>query len=170
MATHSSILAWRIPWTEEPGGLQSTGSQRVDMTEQLHFHFTFKHVINVTNSYFYQSKSRRLSTCIRWQEKWHSKVKEYLQKPAEREYDTVKPFFFILFFEIFMGIQLIYNVLLVLGIQQSESVIHISTLLQVIFPYRLCHSDEQSCLCYTVGPYQLSVLYIVVCICQKQSF
>ena len=29
MAIHSSILAWRIPWTEEPGGLQSTGSQRV---------------------------------------------------------------------------------------------------------------------------------------------
>ena len=29
MATHSSILAWKIPWTEEPGGLQSTGSQRV---------------------------------------------------------------------------------------------------------------------------------------------
>ena len=29
MATHSSILAWRIPWTEEPGELQSTGSQRV---------------------------------------------------------------------------------------------------------------------------------------------
>ena len=29
MATHSSILTWRIPWTEEPGGQQSTGSQRV---------------------------------------------------------------------------------------------------------------------------------------------
>ena len=29
MATHSSILAWRIPWTEKPGGLQSIGSQRV---------------------------------------------------------------------------------------------------------------------------------------------
>ena len=29
MSTHSSILVWRIPWTEEPGGLQSTGSQRV---------------------------------------------------------------------------------------------------------------------------------------------
>ena len=39
MATHSSILAWRIPWTEEPGGLQSMGSQRVDRTERLHFHF-----------------------------------------------------------------------------------------------------------------------------------
>ena len=29
MATHSSILAWRMPWTEEPGGLHSRGSQRV---------------------------------------------------------------------------------------------------------------------------------------------
>ena len=29
MATHSNILAWEIPWTEEPGGLQSTGLQRV---------------------------------------------------------------------------------------------------------------------------------------------
>ena len=29
MATHSNILAWRIPWTEEPSGLQSMGSQRV---------------------------------------------------------------------------------------------------------------------------------------------
>ena len=33
MATHSSVLAWRIPWTEEPGGLQSMGSQRVNTTE-----------------------------------------------------------------------------------------------------------------------------------------
>ena len=35
MATHSSILAWRIPRTEEPGGLQSMGSQELDTTEQL---------------------------------------------------------------------------------------------------------------------------------------
>ena len=34
---HPSALAWKIPWTEEPGRLQSMGSQRVDMTEQLHF-------------------------------------------------------------------------------------------------------------------------------------
>ena len=32
MAIHSSILAWKIPWTEEPGGLQSTGSQESDTT------------------------------------------------------------------------------------------------------------------------------------------
>ena len=32
MATHSSIVAWEIPWTEEPGGLQSLGSQELDTT------------------------------------------------------------------------------------------------------------------------------------------
>ena len=32
MATHSSILAWRIPWAEEPGRLQSMGSQELDTT------------------------------------------------------------------------------------------------------------------------------------------
>ena len=34
MATHSSVLAWRIPWTEEPGGLQSMGPQRAGHTTQ----------------------------------------------------------------------------------------------------------------------------------------
>ena len=40
MATHSSILAWRIPWTEEPGGLQSIGSQRVghNYSDLTHMH------------------------------------------------------------------------------------------------------------------------------------
>ena len=38
MATHSSILAWRIPWTEEPDGLYSPrGRKELDTTEQLHF-------------------------------------------------------------------------------------------------------------------------------------
>ena len=36
MATHSSILAWKIPWTVEPGELQSMGLQKSDMTERLH--------------------------------------------------------------------------------------------------------------------------------------
>ena len=35
MATHSSILTWRIPWTEEPGRLQSTGHKESEMTERL---------------------------------------------------------------------------------------------------------------------------------------
>ena len=38
METHASILAWEIPWTEEPGRLQSMGSQELDTTLQLHHH------------------------------------------------------------------------------------------------------------------------------------
>ena len=38
MATHSSILAWRIPWTEESGGLQPIGLQESDTTKQLDTH------------------------------------------------------------------------------------------------------------------------------------
>ena len=39
MAPHSSTLAWKIPWMEEPGRLQSMGSLRVGTTERLNFHF-----------------------------------------------------------------------------------------------------------------------------------
>ena len=39
MAIHSSTLAWKIPWMEEPDRLQSMGSQRGGHTERLHFHF-----------------------------------------------------------------------------------------------------------------------------------
>ena len=45
MATHSSILAWRIPWTEEPGRLQPMGSQELDTTQQLNYYY-----------YYYDSK------------------------------------------------------------------------------------------------------------------
>ena len=41
MATHSSILSGGIPWTEEPGRLQSTGSQESDMTERLTLSLSF---------------------------------------------------------------------------------------------------------------------------------
>ena len=44
MAPHSSTLAWKIPWMEEPGRLQSMGSLESDTTELLHFHFHF-HVL-----------------------------------------------------------------------------------------------------------------------------
>ena len=39
MATHSSILAWEIPWTEKPARLQSMGHKESDTTEQLYFDF-----------------------------------------------------------------------------------------------------------------------------------
>ena len=40
MAPHSSTLAWKIPWAEEPGRLQSMGSLESDTIERLHFHFS----------------------------------------------------------------------------------------------------------------------------------
>ena len=40
MASHSSTLAWKIPWMEEPGRWQSMGSLESDTTERLHFHFS----------------------------------------------------------------------------------------------------------------------------------
>ena len=43
MATHSGTLAWRSPWMEESGRLQSMGLQMSDTTEQLHFHFLHFH-------------------------------------------------------------------------------------------------------------------------------
>ena len=62
-----------------------------------------------------------------------------------------------------IAVQLIYSVVLVSGVQQTESVIHIhiSTLFQILFPYRSLQSTEQSFLCHIVSSYQLSILYIV---------
>ena len=55
MAIHSSILAWRIPWTEEPGGLQPMGSQEPNMTERLssaqHSRFMFNLVRNFQTNF-----------------------------------------------------------------------------------------------------------------------
>ena len=51
MAAHSSILAWRIPWTENPGGLQSMGHKELDTTEWLtHVEPT---ILQVLNSYMW---------------------------------------------------------------------------------------------------------------------
>ena len=51
MATHCSILVWKIPWTEEPGGLQSKGLHRVrcDWAQRTHTH-THTHITNVDSS------------------------------------------------------------------------------------------------------------------------
>jgi len=44
MAPHSSTLAWKIPWMEEPGRLQSMGSLESDTTERFHFHFSLSFI------------------------------------------------------------------------------------------------------------------------------
>ena len=57
MATHSSILAWKISWTEEPGGVQSTGSQKEsDMTE---------HSTHTREDTLYHDCSVQLLSCVR---------------------------------------------------------------------------------------------------------
>ena len=45
MAPHSSTLAWKIPWTEEPRRLQFMGSLESDKTERLHFHFSVSCIV-----------------------------------------------------------------------------------------------------------------------------
>ena len=45
MVAHSRILAWRIPWTEETGGLESIGSQKVNTTEQLTLSLSEKYTL-----------------------------------------------------------------------------------------------------------------------------
>ena len=59
MATHSSILAWRIPWTEEPGGLQSMGSQRVGHSwatfSLRNYHLSIHNTISALTAIYWMS-------------------------------------------------------------------------------------------------------------------
>ena len=50
MAPHSSTLAWKIPWTEEPGSLQSMGSQKVGHDQATSLHFTLLSAVRVGSS------------------------------------------------------------------------------------------------------------------------
>ena len=63
MATHSSILAWRIPWTEEPGRLQSMGSQRVGHDWATSLSFTFNSYVTGHTQYYRIHISLNLSQC-----------------------------------------------------------------------------------------------------------
>ena len=61
MASHSTILAWEMPWTEKPGGLQSKGSQRSqDMTWQLN---NSKHPLNERSYHLPHTKSQLYTAC-----------------------------------------------------------------------------------------------------------
>ena len=81
MATHSSILAWEIPWTEEPGGLQSMGSQKTDATQQLkkQMKSTFALLLNFWN---YQEPQLFYTILLKWNKVKSSKkhVFEVLKK------------------------------------------------------------------------------------------
>ena len=63
MAIHSSILAWKIPWTEEPGVLQSTGSQELDTTWRLNHQHHRSHGFQTTNVHFVVRISLGIPRC-----------------------------------------------------------------------------------------------------------
>ena len=67
-ATHSSILDWKSPWAEEPGGLQSMGSQESDRTQQLHHHHhhdAFQELISKTNSNNTEYEIKRVKVYVK---------------------------------------------------------------------------------------------------------
>ena len=68
----------------------------------------------------------------------------------------------------FISVWLTCKVMLVSGVQQSKSVVHIPVPFHILFLHRLFHSIEYISLCYRVGRCYLSVLYIVVCRHQPQ--
>ena len=64
MATHSSVLAWRTPWTEEPGGLQPTGSQsQTRLSDYTHTH-THTHLLTHTHTHTHLLTHTHTHTCI----------------------------------------------------------------------------------------------------------
>ena len=81
MATHSSITAWRIPWTEEPGGLYSSwGHKELDMTEQLTHKSIFIYRWHVKNikGFLKKKKKQLLELKQTWQV--HLEYKFNIQK------------------------------------------------------------------------------------------
>ena len=80
MATHSSILAWRIPWTEEPGRLQSMGSQRAghDWSDLAWTHARTGRLSakNITNAHIHPSASQKRDTGVSSWEREREKERE----------------------------------------------------------------------------------------------
>ena len=114
MATHSSILAWKIPWSEKPDKLQSMGSQRVqhDSQKWLHFCMLFIYVWMSVITYYGKCQKENMYLLLLY--------KAYIR--ASLVAQIVK---YILFLKLknFIGVWLIYNVVLVSGVQQSELVL-----------------------------------------------
>ena len=70
---------------------------------------------------------------------------------------------FIYLFLLYIGAQLIGNFVWVSALQQNASAIHVSSFFKIMFSFRLLQNNEQSSLCYTVGPCWLFILNVVVC-------
>ena len=210
MATHSSMLAWKIPWAEEPGGLQTLGPQRVGndwATEHIvrkpneqvqltgtrcmflrlgHGRGGREGLLPVWQVFLSPSKAQNqggatnmrlcsLEKVTRIHQDWtQCKLPDSLDSRPQEERRVFRKrqdrfstflvrsvgvsclflfiylFIFIFNFLFYIGVQLVNNVVLVSGVEQSDSVIHvrISTLFKILFPFRLLNNIEQSSLCY----------------------
>ena len=160
MATHSSILAWRIPWTEEPGGLQSIGvtKSRTQLSTQHTVDWLRwkESACNAGDLGSIPGQGRSLGegngnplkySCLENcmdRGAWQSMG---LQTVRHDESLTC-----------LLSLQLIYNVILNSGIQQSDSVIILTgrqrciCSFQIFFHYRLPQDTEYSSLCYNQAP------------------
>ena len=143
MAPHSSTLAWKIPWMEEPGRLQPMGSLGVRQTERLHFHFSLS-CIGEGNGNPFQCY------CLenpRDEGAWWAAVYGVAQSQTWLKRLS----------SIIADLQCCVSFG---GIAKWFSV-----LFQILFHHRLSQDIEYSPLVHRAGPCCLSVLYIVACIC-----
>ena len=184
MATHSSTLAWKIPWMEEPGGLQSMGSLGVDTTERLHFYFSLSCIgegngnplqcsylenprdggawwAAVSGVAQNRTRLKRLSSsssCFTWRRKWQPiPVSLPGESHGQRRLKGCSPWGHRVRHDLATEQQkqeLIYNSALVSIIQQHESVRHISVHIAILFQILFPYRPLQS----TV---QSSLWYIV---------
>ena len=183
MAPHSSTLAWKIPWTEEPGGLQFMGLQRVghDWATSLSL-FTLMHwrrkwqptpVLLPGES----QGQKSLVSCHLWgrTESDTTEVTQQQQQQQQQQLDSFKHHYLFYYFSKFlfdMGYSwLRNNVGIVLGEwwRNAAIPIHVSILPQTSLPSRLPQIIEQSFMCYAVWPCGLSILKIAVCLCPSET-
>ena len=88
------------------------------------------------------------------------------ERPVPEPFGTLVCFFLIiLFVYFFIEVELIYNVVLVSSVQQSDSVIHIYILFQILFHYRLLQDIEYSSLCYIYSRSLLFTYFIYSSVC-----
>ena len=156
MTAHSSVLACRIPWTEEPSGLQSTGSQSQTLLKQLHTHthrdtYTklfssvhFSHLV-VSDSFRPHGLQHARPPCPSSAPRvfyYYYTQKNYFVVYLKFTFNWVPCILSEEYFKNFIGVQLIYNIVFILGGQQNESVIYIyiCSFFKILLPCKLLQS------------------------------
>ena len=190
MATHSSVLAWRIPGTGEPGGLRLFGHTELDTTDatqqqqpQQSVFWALSQAPSTHSFSEWSPLSSGLFSCLHGG--WVTVLRPNWRLSGETRfvsghYDCRVSdccgfssrhlsclghsflFFFLSF--LLIEVQLMYSIVLVSGVQQGDSVVYMYSF-QIIFHYKLLQGIEYFSLCCTVNPCHLSILYVIVCTC-----